>query len=170
MPKSGITMIATFVGVLLVGLGAVLVITSGHRQRQEAPAGAAVTPDDSAVASGTPAQAISWHHAFSEAVAEAKTRKTLIVVDAYADWCMWCKKMDQDTFTNAEVQRRLREFAVLKLDTDKEPELAQRYNISGLPTTLILDVTEKVVISHPGYLSPQEYLQILAQAKAKQAY
>jgi thioredoxin-related protein len=46
-------------------------------------------------------------------------------------------------------------------------ELAQRYGITGLPTTLVLDATGKVILRQDGYLPPTEYLQLLGQAAAK---
>jgi len=148
------------VAVMVVGI--VLAKGSGHKQTQ-APASTASAP---AVAQEAAAntQKIAWHQSLSEALAEAKQRKTLIVVDAYADWCHWCKKMDEDTFTNAEVQHRMKDFVPVRINTDTDPEVAQRYGVTGLPTTLVLDATGKVQVSQSGYLSPQDYLQLLAQA------
>ncbi|KKK66611.1 hypothetical protein LCGC14_2962350, partial [marine sediment metagenome] len=80
-----------------------------------------------------------WHRSLPQAMAEAQRRSTLILVDAYAEWCGWCKKLEKDTLENPEVQERLRAFVLLKIDTDKQPGLARRFGVTGLPTTLILN-------------------------------
>ena len=149
------------VAVLIVGM--VLAKERGYKQSQ-APAITTSMPAETKGATPTAiTQEIAWKHSLPEAFAEAKQRKTLIVVDAYADWCHWCKKMDEDTFTNAEVQHRMKDFIPVRINTDDNPEMAQRYGVTGLPTTLVLDATGKVKVSQSGYLPPQDYLQLLAQ-------
>lgn len=105
-----------------------------------------------------------WHDTLSDAQAEAKERKSLILVDAYADWCIWCKKLDAETLSNTEVQARLKDFTLLKLDTDRYPDIAAKYGISGLPTTLVLDAEGKVVLHQVGFMITKEYLRFLDQA------
>lgn len=58
-----------------------------------------------------------------------------VLVDFYADWCGPCHMMspilDQ---VNAQLQGRIR---VVKIDTEKYPELASRYEIYALPTLVL---------------------------------
>jgi len=157
MSKPGKSVLLVILVASLVTAG--LIFSSKSNDRETRPPGSAPAA----------APGIKWHHSLTEAQAEAKARKTLIVVDAYADWCGWCKKMDADTFANAEVQQRMRDFTLLKIDTDKEPEIARRYGISGLPTTLVLDAAGKVILNRAGYLPPKDFLQLLAQAGERRA-
>lgn len=57
-----------------------------------------------------------------------------VLVDFYADWCGPCKVMAPilDEFAAA----RQGEVLVAKLDTDQNPELAQRFGIRGIPTLI----------------------------------
>jgi thioredoxin 2 len=57
-----------------------------------------------------------------------------VVVDFYADWCGPCKMMAPalDDFA----RKRAGAALVLKLDTDAEPALAQRFGIRGIPTLI----------------------------------
>lgn len=117
------------------------------------------------VATSSPAaQDITWHHTLPEALATAKKDQNLVLADFNAPWCGWCTKLDQDTLSNPKVQARLRDFTLVKIDTDQYPDIARHYNISGLPTTMILDAGGKVLHSQDGYMEPAQYLQFLAQA------
>lgn len=40
---------------------------------------------------------------WEEVQEKSKTEKRKIFVDIYTDWCGWCKKMDQTTFSNEKV-------------------------------------------------------------------
>eukprot|EP00586_Coscinodiscus_wailesii_P021228 CAMPEP_0172500916 /NCGR_PEP_ID=MMETSP1066-20121228/144088_1 /TAXON_ID=671091 /ORGANISM="Coscinodiscus wailesii, Strain CCMP2513" /LENGTH=173 /DNA_ID=CAMNT_0013275411 /DNA_START=114 /DNA_END=635 /DNA_ORIENTATION=- len=63
-----------------------------------------------------------------------------IVIDAYATWCGPCLLMAPEFEEAAkELDGKVR---FVKLDTDKEPEMAGRLNIMGLPTLLYLDKLE----------------------------
>lgn len=105
-----------------------------------------------------------WHRSLEDALAEAASRNSLVVVDAYADWCHWCKMLDKNTLSSKKVLAELKSFALCKLNTDKNPALARRFGVEGLPTTLVLDKTGKVIASRSGYLPPDAYIAFLKQA------
>ena len=64
---------------------------------------------------------MTWEEAVQKASTEASPKK--LFIDVYTDWCGWCKKMDKDTFQNAEVAAYMSEnFYMVKLDAEqKEP-------------------------------------------------
>lgn len=57
-----------------------------------------------------------------------------VLADFYADWCAPCKVMAPvlDDIARDRVGRLL----VVKVDTDRAPELSQRYQIRGIPTLI----------------------------------
>mgnify|MGYP005841870013 CR=1 FL=1 len=109
-----------------------------------------------------------WFTSLSDALAAAQEADNLVLVDAYADWCVWCKKLEKETFSDPKVQAQMKKFILLKIDTDGQPDLARRFGVTGLPTTLVLDAKGKVVLSQPGFMPPEAYLGFLARAE-KQA-
>ena len=62
--------------------------------------------------------------------------ETPLVLDAYATWCGPCLLMAPEFEAAAkELEGKVR---FVKMDTDKETEMAGRLNIMGLPTLLFL--------------------------------
>jgi len=63
-----------------------------------------------------------------------RTASVPVLVDFYADWCGPCKVMAPllDDFAQA----RAGEVLVLKVDTDRNPSLAIRYQVRGIPTMI----------------------------------
>ena len=58
-----------------------------------------------------------------------------VLVDFYATWCGPCQMMAKILEqVNSQMKQRLR---IVKIDTDKYPALASRYQVSALPTLLL---------------------------------
>lgn len=92
----------------------------------------------------------------------------------YADWCPYCKKMEETTFTDKEVIELLNNnFVSLKINSESKQilsktnknitgiSLAQKYQITGLPTVVFLDKKGVALTAVPGYLSTDLFIIIL---------
>ncbi len=69
---------------------------------------------------------------FDRIIAEAEVP---IVVDFYADWCGPCKVMAP--LLDDLARERMGSLVVAKLDTDRNPESARRFGITGIPTLIV---------------------------------
>ncbi len=58
-----------------------------------------------------------------------------VLVDFYADWCSPCKQMPPIL---KEVKSELKEnIRIIKVNVDKNPAIATRYQIRSIPTVII---------------------------------
>lgn len=99
----------------------------------------------------------SWDTAFSQARSEEK----VVLVTFYADWCIWCKRLEDTTLANGSVATFLAEYTIpVRLDVDGDGrELSDQYGVDGLPTVLVLSTDGKELGRIPGYLPPEGFLE-----------
>ena len=103
-------------------------------------------------------------------LAQAKEQKKLVLLDFYADWCISCKEMEVNTFSNAEVNHVLQNFTLLQADVTKNSAdnqaLLKRFGLFGPPGILIFNLNsveqkdQRVI----GYMPPQRFTERLKRA------
>ena len=104
---------------------------------------------------------------FADACTKAKHDGKAIMVDFYTTWCIPCKKLDKETWTDAAVRRWLLEKTVaLRVDAEKLKELAQRYRIDGYPTMVFIKPEGTELGRVVGFREPKPFLAQAADALA----
>jgi len=85
-----------------------------------------------------------------------------MMLNFYADWCGFCKKMDNETFKDAAVVNYLNEnFISIKVNSDKEQQVARDFYVQGLPTIWFLSNDGERLTSLPGYVPADRLLPLL---------
>ena len=111
-----------------------------------------------------------WNGGLREAAASSKP----VLVDVYTDWCGWCKRMDKDVYSQPEVKQYLSEhFVQVKLNAEyttaaryegknyTSRTLAERFRVSGFPTTIFLRSDGSHMANVPGYVPAERFLLLL---------
>lgn len=131
----------------------------------------------------TPKQELKWY-SWNEGYAKAVKEGKIVLVDAYTDWCGWCKKMDRDTYTQPEIIARINQhFVPIKFnpeikdvrysvgDTTFSPQelyfMLTNGNSTGYPTTYFIYPKKMSLFLEAGYKDPTAFATILDAAIAE---
>ncbi len=103
----------------------------------------------------------------SELLASATEARKPVLIDFSADWCIPCREMEHSTFIDPSVVTEAKRFVTMKANLTaqdkKTEELTSKYEIQGVPTTMLIDSSGKVLQRKVGYIGPQEMLADLRQ-------
>lgn len=75
---------------------------------------------------------------------KVKNSEDLVIIDFFANWCGPCKMMSPVFDEVSDEQKFEGKLKFMKLDTDKYPELAQNFQIQGIPAFIITKKGEEV--------------------------
>ncbi len=85
-------------------------------------------------------------------------QKIPVLVDFKADWCGPCKTMIPIL---KEVKKQLKDqVAIIKIDVDKNPTVAAKYQIRGVPTLMIFKES-KQVWKQSGVVQANQLIEII---------
>jgi uncharacterized protein YyaL (SSP411 family) len=96
-------------------------------------------------------------------VSVANDRPMLLVFGA--DWCGYCKKLEQKTLGRSPVAEFVNAaFVPVHIDFDRDPRIAEVLEIKSLPCTVVLSPEADLLGRLDGYVEHEEYKQVLEQA------
>lgn len=139
--------------------GLLLVILASACGRAPSP-----EPASDLLAAATLDAPMEWP-TFDDAVATAKATGKPILIDIYAPWCGWCRKMQQEVYTDASLVAYVQDnFAFGRLNIDDNltrhtflgneytsQELGYALGAQGTPTTVFLGSDGSYITRCPGY-------------------
>ncbi len=98
-----------------------------------------------------------------------------IMLDFYADWCVSCKEMEHQTFTDPAVHKALQKVVLLQADVTAndadDQALLKHFGIFGPPSIMFFDANgeERRAFRIVGFQGPQEFTAHVAQALSSQS-
>jgi thiol:disulfide interchange protein DsbD len=90
-----------------------------------------------------------------------------IMLDFWASWCVACKELEEITFKDEEVIKKLQGFTLLKADVtlnnDDDKALQKMFAVVGPPALIFWDKDKNEVKSSKivGYKNPKDFLEII---------
>ena len=120
------------------------------------------------------AEGIEWLP-LDEAIETAERENKKILVDVYAPWCSYCRRMHLETYANPEVQKYLAQnYVATRVDGDDGEttydyleetltgaQLAYHFGARGFPTTVFLQPDANYLTPLPGFLESTDFLSVL---------
>jgi uncharacterized protein YyaL (SSP411 family) len=106
---------------------------------------------------------IKWHTWSDKAFEEARQLNRPILLSISAVWCHWCHVMDETTYSHAGVIDLInREWLPIRVDNDVRPDINQRYNMGGWPTTAFL-TSSGDILTGATYMPPGQMADALTR-------
>jgi len=120
------------------------------------------------------------------AMSKQKDIPKFVLVDLYTSWCGWCKKMDDNTFSDPSIVKSVSEnFHAVKFDAEQQTTLLYngveyKYTENGgrglhqlakdwgtvngrigYPTVVVLDASGNKLAAYPGYKDVEQMNKLL---------
>jgi len=100
-----------------------------------------------------------------QAIAAAVAAKKPVMLDFSADWCVACKELEHDTYSDPTVQAALANAVLLQADVTAndadDQALFKRFGIFGPPSVMFFGVDGQELTADRvvGYLAPEDFLK-----------
>ena len=106
---------------------------------------------------------VEWEDEWDEAFARAATEGKPVLVNFYAEWCVWCKQLETVTFRDQKVAAMLAESVVpLNIDIDGDvADIVRDHRIQAPPTIVVFSQGGEELGRIPGYLPPSSFLIVV---------
>jgi thioredoxin-related protein len=127
----------------------------------------------SASMAGAAGSGLQWQ-GWDSGLKDAGKSQRPVLVDVYTDWCGWCRRMEKDVYSRAEVKDYLsKKFVIVKLNAESSESaryegrswtsrsLASRFQVTGYPTTIFLRSNGEHLANLPGYIAADRFLLLL---------
>lgn len=108
---------------------------------------------------------------FEAAQQKATAENKLIFIDFYADWCMPCKMMAKQVFTDSIVGDYFNlKFINLQINVEKEEyrKLVKQYKVTSMPTLAFLRPEGKAVLLSTGARGKDDFLKMARTATGEE--
>ncbi|MEJ5252496.1 MAG: protein-disulfide reductase DsbD [Chthonomonadetes bacterium] len=113
---------------------------------------------------------IAWQPYSDEILQQAVAEGKPVVIDFYADWCLPCKELEANTFSDPRVAKAFEGVVALKADLTRDEDPAvkavkERFKIVGVPTIVFLDGSgrEQESLRLVQFEPPDAFLKRMAQ-------
>lgn len=107
----------------------------------------------------TAADKVNWQTDVEGALRTANKTNQLVLMKFTADWCVYCKKMEHETFTKPAVAATVNQsFVPVLVDADKHADLVKHLEIKRLPSMLVVSPEMVILKRINGYRTEQKLM------------
>jgi HEAT repeat protein/cytochrome c biogenesis protein CcdA/glutaredoxin len=131
--------------------------------------GAEATPPPVPAVPPAVAPTVIWGDSLGGALARASHELKPVLLVFSAPDCPWCVRLKSETLAEQEVLAALAGFICVSLDTIRDAKIAQEFQVSGVPVSIILSGDGRVQAVAEGYRKPAAFLEFLNDGRTGRA-
>ncbi|MCB1171917.1 MAG: thioredoxin family protein [Leptospiraceae bacterium] len=92
-----------------------------------------------------------WSNSLENSLKQAASANKPLIIDIYASWCMYCRRMQSEVYPDPAIQKLTNQFIRVRLNGEKHPDLMTRYTVRGFPTMIFLNSRGLLIGRLSGY-------------------
>lgn len=109
-----------------------------------------------------------WLHDFEAAQKQAQDKDMPLLLHFHASWCGPCHQMDQTVLRTAAVKNLFGKRVIgVKIDSDQNRHLVDRFNVRSLPSDILLTPTGTIITRTDGFQNKNVYLSFLGRGASR---
>jgi thiol:disulfide interchange protein len=106
-----------------------------------------------------PKEVVPWRTDYAAAAEEARRTGKPMMAYFTANWCGPCQSLKHTTWADKAVEAALRDYVPVKIDVDRNGELAARHRVGSIPAFVVLDAAgERLNSMEAGALPPEAFI------------
>lgn len=107
------------------------------------------------------ADAIQWL-SYDQAERQKQGQERKFLLYFRSDRCGYCRKLESETFTDKALAAYINDnYIPVRVDTDKNPRIAARHGIRGVPDIHFLTAQGDAIANWPGFIEVDRLLPLL---------
>lgn len=115
---------------------------------------------------GSAAGQVSWETNLDRASDAARKGNRAMLLEFWSATCEPCRMLDENVFPDERIGTAIRKLHPVRVDVDKQPDIARKYDVNGTPTLLVTDSNGTELFRYTGLLGADRMLQLLEELPA----
>jgi len=111
--------------------------------------------------------ALDWATDLDSAISTAQKEHKNIMVMVKSTHCGWCKKMQEHTLTDKNVEKKLEKFVLVEIMREDGKTMAKLPQVKGVPTIFFMKENKAIIEDVVGYFNVEDFTSYINDVEKK---